>query len=64
MSSSTDLNVSYAFNAWGQRNLKFPVNADNGANDHQEVGRMQLVDATIHMLTGHTGGWSLWGKLP
>ena len=27
---------------------------------HQKTGRMQLVESNIHMLTGHTGGFSLW----
>ncbi len=27
-----------------------------------EPGRMQLVDAEIHSKTGHTGGYSIWGK--
>jgi RHS repeat-associated protein len=27
---------------------------------HQQYGRMQLVDSTIHHQTGHTGGFSLW----
>ena len=29
---------------------------------HQDVGRMQLVDYTIHRKTGHTGGYKIWGK--
>lgn len=28
---------------------------------HQDTGRMQLVDTTIHSKTGHTGGKSIWG---
>ena len=28
---------------------------------HQDVGKMQLVDSYIHMKTGHTGGFSIWG---
>jgi hypothetical protein len=29
---------------------------------HQDHGRMQLVPTAIHSETGHTGGFSLWGK--
>ena len=29
---------------------------------HQETGRMQLVNTQIHRQTGHTGGYSIWGK--
>lgn len=29
---------------------------------HQDVGRMQLVDYTIHRKTGHTGGYKIWGE--
>lgn len=28
---------------------------------NEEVGVIQLVDATIHAMTGHTGGRSIWG---
>lgn len=28
---------------------------------HQETGRMQLVDSSTHMRTGHTGGKEIWG---
>lgn len=28
---------------------------------HEELGKMQLVDAEIHAHTGHTGGRSIWG---
>ena len=28
---------------------------------HQESGRMQLVDSSIHLKTGHTGGKEIWG---
>ncbi|WP_373231864.1 HNH endonuclease [Cohnella sp.] len=28
---------------------------------HQELGKLQLVDAKIHRLTGHTGGKAMWG---
>jgi RHS repeat-associated protein len=27
---------------------------------HQTIGRMQLVESTIHLKTGHTGGFSIW----
>ncbi|MFV0505588.1 MAG: HNH endonuclease, partial [Bacteroidales bacterium] len=27
---------------------------------HQTMGRMQLVRTTVHLQTGHTGGFSLW----
>lgn len=27
---------------------------------HQNKGRMQLVKKKIHLLTGHTGGFSIW----
>lgn len=29
---------------------------------HQQVGRMQLVDAEIHAKSGHTGGKEIWGS--
>ncbi|MDA7028614.1 T7SS effector LXG polymorphic toxin [Bacillus sp. CLL-7-23] len=29
---------------------------------HQEKGRMDLVDRSIHGKTGHTGGYKIWGK--
>ncbi len=29
---------------------------------HQITGRMQLVNEKIHAQTGHTGGFSIWGK--
>jgi len=29
---------------------------------HQDYGRMQLVKTSIHSKTGHTGGWSIWGR--
>jgi len=28
---------------------------------HQETGRMQLVDTSTHLRTGHTGGKEIWG---
>jgi hypothetical protein len=28
---------------------------------HQEPGRMQLVDSSVHLKTGHTGGKEIWG---
>ncbi len=28
---------------------------------HQELGRMQLVDTSTHLRTGHTGGKEIWG---
>lgn len=28
---------------------------------HEETGRMQLVEKTIHLQTGHTGGRQIWG---
>lgn len=28
---------------------------------NEDAGVIQLVDATIHMITGHTGGRSIWG---
>ena len=28
---------------------------------HQETGRMQLVDSSVHLATGHTGGKEVWG---
>ena len=31
---------------------------------HQDFGRMQLVPSDSHALTGHEGGWKLWGKDP
>ncbi|HWO78135.1 MAG TPA: HNH endonuclease [Bacillus sp. (in: firmicutes)] len=30
---------------------------------HQDTGKLQLVNKTIHQKTGHTGGKSIWGKL-
>ena len=29
---------------------------------HQDPGRMQLVEVGPHKATGHTGGFSIWGK--
>ncbi len=29
---------------------------------HEEPGRMQLVDALVHMKTGHTGGREIWSQ--
>jgi hypothetical protein len=27
---------------------------------HQDYGRMQLVETTVHAKTGHAGGYSIW----
>ena len=29
---------------------------------HQDYGAMQLVDRATHAATGHTGGFSIWGR--
>jgi hypothetical protein len=28
----------------------------------EDVGRMQLVPKEVHKLTGHHGGYAIWGK--
>ncbi|WP_458106032.1 HNH endonuclease [Bacillus sp. PK3-037] len=30
---------------------------------HENTGRLQLVNRTIHEKTGHTDGKSIWGSL-
>lgn len=48
-----------------ERQLEQIANGDTPegyvCHHHQEVGRMQVVNAEIHAKSGHTGGKEIWG---
>ena len=47
--------------AW--RNAGFKPNNNYTWHHHEDVGRMQLVDAEVHSACPHRGGYWLWGEL-
>lgn len=66
--ADADVLIKPTGNRRGDRNA---ANREAGLNNtpdgkqwhhHQDHGRMQLVDAIEHILTGHSGGWAKWGK--